>query len=181
MPRRGACCRRASSGASDSSRGSASRWCRPSSPRHTRIRDAERATIEALRRKAIVGTGDAVAARLDRTRAASGTRRTGRRHVDARPGRAPPLVRAARGCHQFALGPEHLHGAQESERFSAGRPQAVRRLRARRHQPPRIPRPRGEVCGRRLHGGRDAGEPQAQLRAGAAGAERRRAASMPNT
>ena len=57
---------------------------------------SERSTIEALRRKAFVGTAEQVSGAPRGARAAPGARRTRRRHLDVRPGTPASLLRTAR-------------------------------------------------------------------------------------
>ncbi len=71
---------------------------------------------------------------------------------------------------------ERPHGTKEGVRLSPGALGSVSRVSARRHQPPRLPGSRQEICRRRPDGGRDPRDAEAELRLGAAGAERRCAA-----
>ena len=58
--------------------------------------DAERAIVQRLRDKAIVGTGAQVARAAARAGGDVRAGRDRRQHLDPRPGRAPPLLRARR-------------------------------------------------------------------------------------
>src|SRR5262249_47629459 len=69
---------------------------------------------------------------------------------------------------------ERWHGAQEGVRLSAGAPGYLPRVPARRDRSPHVPGPDRQVRGGRPDRGGDPREPCAELRVGAAGAERRR-------
>ena len=92
-----AAARRANSGASASSRACAIRWCRPS--RRPRIRIPKR-SARAIDGAAPQGASSAPRStwpRASRAGAAPGAGRNRRQHLDLRPGRAAPLLRAAGG------------------------------------------------------------------------------------
>ena len=91
--KRGACSSRANTGASDSKRAFACRWFhRKKQPGIVLCAGRTCERIDALRRKAFVGTGEHVAQRLRGEALAIRARRTGHRHMDVRRGGAAALL-----------------------------------------------------------------------------------------